>query len=53
MAVKMPRNPHAGWQQLIQSFAASGFVVSEDHFAHGFDAVTFKEHVFGAAKSDS
>ncbi len=40
-------------EQLLERFAAAFFVVGQDHFAHGFDAVTFEEHMFGTAKADS
>jgi len=40
-------------EQFGQRFFAAFQVVGQDHFAHGLDAVAFKEHVFGAAKADA
>ena len=40
-------------QQLGQRLAASGFVVGQDHFAYGLDAVAFEEHVLGTAQADT
>ncbi len=40
-------------KELIQRFAAAGFIVSQYHFAHGQNLVAFKEHVFRAAEADT
>ena len=40
-------------EQFLDGFAAVGFVVGEDHFAHCVDAVALEEHVLGAAQSDA
>ena len=36
-------------QQLVEGRTTSFLVVGQDHFAHGDDALAFKEHVLGAA----
>ena len=40
-------------QDLGQCLLAGIDVLGHDHFAHGLDAVAFKEHVLGAAQADA
>ena len=40
-------------QEFTEGGAAFFFVAREDHLAHEVNAVTFEEHVFGAAKPDT
>ena len=40
-------------QQFGKRYAASGFVVGEDHLADSLDAVAFEEHVLRAAEADT
>ena len=40
-------------EQLIKSFLTIIHLVSKDHFTHGIDSVTFKEHVFGAGQTNT
>jgi len=40
-------------QELCQSSTARYLVFCKDHLAHRVDAVTFEEHVLGAAKTDT
>ena len=39
-------------QQFGQSDTATGFIVSQNHFAHGHNFITAKEHVFCAAETN-
>ena len=40
-------------QEFAESLFAIVEVVCENHFAHGVNAVTFEEHVFGASEADA
>ena len=40
-------------KQFGESMFAAFNIARKNHFADGFDAVTFKEHVFGAAETDT
>ena len=40
-------------QQLLQRRAAGGFVVGEDHLAHGGDAPGLEKHMLGTAQADA
>ncbi len=40
-------------QEFCECLTASFFVGGDNHFAHGFDAVAFEEHVFCAAQADT
>ena len=40
-------------EQFCQSYLAAFYVVCENHFANGLDAVAFEEHVLCAAEADS
>ena len=41
------------WQNLSQCLATSFRIFRQNHFTHGFDFLTLKEHVFRTAKTDS
>ena len=40
-------------QQLGERHAAAGFVIGENHLAHGLDTGIFEKHVFRAAETDT
>ena len=40
-------------EQLVKSLTASGFIIGQNHFAHGLDPVAFKEHVLSTAESNT
>src|SRR5687768_13230825 len=40
-------------QKLSQCPSASGFIIRQDHLAHGLNPITLKKHVLGSAQADT